>query len=110
MNKSLARRHGTLLARAAHEVVFSHARSEQMLKRLGREAQGSVHWSRVDGVLVQAGDLSGAVILSCSLPMNAHNTENWRTGSSGFGNRMAALGRAAAARETGTESPLLAVM
>ena len=84
---------GTLFARAGHEVVFSYARSERKLKRLARESQGSaragtpgdaardsdalllaVHWSRVDDVLKQAGDLSGRVILTCSLPMNADDT------------------------------------
>src|SRR5712691_10785251 len=84
---------GTLFARAGHDVVFSYARSEQKLKKLAREAQGSaragtpseaareadalllaVHWSRVDDVLKQAGDVSGKVIISCSLPMNADNT------------------------------------
>jgi predicted dinucleotide-binding enzyme len=84
---------GTLFARAGHEVVFSYARSERKLKRLAREAQGNaragtpgeaareadalllaVHWSRVDDVLKQAGDLSGKVIVSCSLPMNADDT------------------------------------
>ena len=33
-----------------------------------------MHWSRVDDVLKQAGDLSGKVIVSCSLPMNANDT------------------------------------
>ena len=85
---------GTLFARAGHEVVFSYARSERKLKRLAREAQGNaragtpaeaarqadalllaVHWSRVDDVLRQAGDLSGKVIVTCSLPMNAGNTD-----------------------------------
>src|SRR5436305_11024964 len=66
---------GTIWARAGHEVVFSYARSEQKLKKLAREAQGSaragtpgeaardadalllaVHWSGVDDVLKQAGD------------------------------------------------------
>src|SRR2546427_8351968 len=84
---------GTLFARAGHEVVFSYARSEQKLKKLAREAKGkaqagtpreaaqeadalllAVHWSRVDDVLKQAGDVSGKVIVSCSLPMNADNT------------------------------------
>jgi predicted dinucleotide-binding enzyme len=32
-----------------------------------------VHWSRVDDVLHQASDLSGKVILTCSLPMDAGN-------------------------------------
>ena len=35
----------------------------------------AVHWSRVDDVLEQAGDVSGKVMVSCSLPMNASNTE-----------------------------------
>jgi 8-hydroxy-5-deazaflavin:NADPH oxidoreductase len=35
----------------------------------------AVHWSRINDVLEQAGDLSGKVIVTCSLPMNAHNTE-----------------------------------
>jgi len=85
---------GTLFARAGHEVVFSYAQSEGKLKRLAREAQGNaragtpkdaaqdadalllaVHWLRVDDVLQQAGDLSGKVIVTCSLPMNADNTD-----------------------------------
>jgi 8-hydroxy-5-deazaflavin:NADPH oxidoreductase len=84
---------GTLFARTGHEVVFSYARSEQKLKRLAREAQGNtragrpadaardadalllaVHWLRVDDVLQQAGDVSGKVIVTCSLPMDANNT------------------------------------
>ena len=84
---------GTIFARAGHDVVFSYARSEQKLKRLAREAKGkaragtpgeaareadalllAVHWSRVDDVLKQAGDVSGKVIVSCSLPMNADDT------------------------------------
>jgi predicted dinucleotide-binding enzyme len=84
---------GTLFARAGHDVVFSYARSEQKLKRLARNAQGkaragtpsdaardadalllAVHWSRVDDVLKQAGDVSGRVIVSCALPMNADDT------------------------------------
>jgi predicted dinucleotide-binding enzyme len=85
---------GTMFARAGHEVVFSYARSEQKLKRLARQANGNaragtpaeaargadalllaVHWSRVDDVLKQAGDLSGKVIVSCSLPMNDDDTD-----------------------------------
>ena len=85
---------GTIWARAGHEVVFSYARSEQKLKRLARAAKGkaqagtpleaaqqadavllAVHWSRVDDVLKQAGDVSGKVIVNCSLPMNADNTD-----------------------------------
>jgi hypothetical protein len=33
-----------------------------------------VHWSCVDAVLKQAGDLSGKVIVTCSLAMNANDT------------------------------------
>src|SRR5205814_2650842 len=84
---------GTIWARAGHDVVFSYARSEQKLKKLARDAKGkarsgtpreaaqeadalllAVHWSRVDAVLQQAGDLSGKVIVTCSLPMNADDT------------------------------------
>lgn len=85
---------GTIWARAGHEVVFSYARSEQKLQKLARDAKGkaragtpreaaqqadalllAVHWSRVDDVLQQAGDLSGKVIVTCSLPMNADDTD-----------------------------------
>ena len=84
---------GTIWARAGHEVVFSYARSEQKLKKLAAEAKGkarhgtpgeaareadalllAVHWSRVDDVSKQAGDVSGKVIVTCSLPMNADDT------------------------------------
>ncbi len=83
---------GTLFARAGHEVVFSYARSEQKLKMLARDAKGkaragtpqeaaqeavllAVHWSRIEDVLNQTDDLSGRVIVTCSLPMNDDNTE-----------------------------------
>jgi 8-hydroxy-5-deazaflavin:NADPH oxidoreductase len=85
---------GTLFARAGHEVVFSYSRSPAKLKQLARDAGRNaragtpadaaenadavllaVHWLQMDDVLVQAGDLSGTVIVTCSLPMNAENTE-----------------------------------
>jgi predicted dinucleotide-binding enzyme len=85
---------GTIFARAGHEVVFSYARSEPKLKMLARDAKGkaragtpreaaqeadavllAVHWSRFEDVLNQTGDLSGQVIVTCSLPMNEDNTE-----------------------------------
>jgi predicted dinucleotide-binding enzyme len=85
---------GTLFARAGHEVVFSYARSRAKLTKLARDAGKNaragtpseaardadalllaVHWSRLDDVFKQAGDLSGKVIVTCSLPMNAENTE-----------------------------------
>ena len=80
---------GTIFARAGHEVVFSFARHRDKLEQLasaaGRNARAgtpveaaaradvvllAVHWSRVDDVLAQAGDLSGKTIVTCSLPMN----------------------------------------
>jgi predicted dinucleotide-binding enzyme len=85
---------GTIFASAGHEVVFSYARSRKKLEKLAREAGKraragtpreavedadavllAVHWSRVDDVLEQAGDLSGKVVLTCSLPMNDDDTE-----------------------------------
>ena len=86
---------GTLFARAGHEVIFSYARSKNRSSRrshgtprarrgagtpreAAKEADAlllAVHWSRIDDVLNQAGDLSGKVIVTCSLPMNDDNTE-----------------------------------
>jgi 8-hydroxy-5-deazaflavin:NADPH oxidoreductase len=85
---------GAIFARAGHEVVFSYARSNDKLKRLARDAQGkaragtpseaakhadvvllAVHWSRINDLLKQAGDLSSKVIVSCCLPMDAGNTK-----------------------------------
>ena len=85
---------GTIFARAGHEVVFSYARSEKKLEKLARGAKGkaragtpreaaqdadavllAVHWLRFDDVLNQAGDLSGKVVVTSSLPMNEDNTE-----------------------------------
>jgi predicted dinucleotide-binding enzyme len=91
---------GTLFARAGHDVVFSYSRERSKLEGLAREAGGSareaggsaragtpreaaqhaemlllaVHWSRVDDVLAQAGDLSGKILVTSSLPMNADDT------------------------------------
>jgi len=85
---------GTIFARAGHDVVFSYARLRRKLERLAREAGGkssagtpaeaardadalllAVHWSRMDDVLGQAGDISGKIIVSCSLPMNEDDTD-----------------------------------
>ncbi len=85
---------GTLFARAGHEVVFSYSHSRKKLEKLARDARGNaragtpreaardadalllaVHWSRIDDVLSQAGDLSSKVIVTCSLPLNADNSE-----------------------------------
>ena len=79
---------GTLFARAGHDVVFSYARQRAKLEGLARAAGGkasagtpaeaaqcdavllAIHWSRLDDVLDQTGDLSGKVVVSCSLPMS----------------------------------------
>jgi 8-hydroxy-5-deazaflavin:NADPH oxidoreductase len=85
---------GTLFARAGHDVVFSYARSKEKLEKLARAAGGgaragtpadaareadavllAVHWLRFDDVLKQAGDLRGKVVVTCSLPMNADDTD-----------------------------------
>jgi len=85
---------GTIFVRAGHDVVFSYSRDESKLERLARDSGGvaragspadaardadvvllAVHWSRVDDVLKQAGDLRGKIVVSCSLPMNAADTE-----------------------------------
>src|SRR3954470_20372725 len=84
---------GTLFARAGHEVVFSYARTQGKLETLalgaGKNARAgtpadaardadalllAVHWARIDDVLKHAGDVSGKVIVTCSLPMNDDNT------------------------------------
>jgi predicted dinucleotide-binding enzyme len=85
---------GTIFSRAGHEVVFSYSHSREKLERLARDAGPharagtpreaahdadalllAVHWSRVDDVLKQAGSLSGKTILTCSLPMDASDTD-----------------------------------
>jgi predicted dinucleotide-binding enzyme len=99
---------GTILARAGHEVVFSYARTPHKLARLARQAGGraragtpreaarfaevlllSVHWSRVRDVLAQAGEVSGKVLVSCSLPMNEDDSELVIGGSSSGAEQLA---------------------
>lgn len=84
---------GTLFARAGHDVVFSYSRDDRKLDRLAHEAGHgaragtpaqatesadalllAVHWSRVNDVIEKAGDVSGKLIVTCSLPMNADDT------------------------------------
>ena len=74
---------GTIFAKAGHDVVFSYARSQRKLNRLahqaGRRAVAgtpreaaedadvlllAVHWSRVNDVLTQAGNISGKVLIT----------------------------------------------
>src|ERR1700722_9772247 len=84
---------GTIFARAGHEVVFSYARTRKKPKNHAKKPKGparagppveaaqnadalflAVHWNQIDNVLKQAGDLSGKVIVTCSLPMNPDDT------------------------------------
>jgi predicted dinucleotide-binding enzyme len=84
---------GTIFAKAGHDVVFSYSHSDRKLQRLAREAGEraqvglpreatlnadalllAVHWSRVNDVLKQAGDLSGKTVVSCTLPMSGDDT------------------------------------
>jgi len=84
---------GTLFARAGHDVVFSYSHSQDKLKKLARKAGKTaragtpadasrdadavllaVHWSRLEDVLHQAGDLKGKVIVTCSLPMSENDS------------------------------------
>lgn len=84
---------GTIWSRCGHEVTFSYARSQEKLEKLAQEAGATarsgtpaqavadadvvliaVHWSRIDDVLAQAGDLSGKVVLTCSLAMSEDNS------------------------------------
>ena len=84
---------GTLFSRAGHEVTFSYSRSRGKLERLAQDAGENaragtpaeaardadalllaVHWSRLDDVFGQTGDLSGKVIVTCSLPMSLDDT------------------------------------
>jgi predicted dinucleotide-binding enzyme len=82
---------GTIFARAGHEVLFTYSRSRKKLERLAKNAGASagtpadaareaetlllaVHWTRVDDVLAQTGDLAGKTILTCTLPMSPDDT------------------------------------
>jgi 8-hydroxy-5-deazaflavin:NADPH oxidoreductase len=84
---------GTIFTRAGHDVAFSYSRHAGKLEQLARDAGAraragtpheatknadvlllAVHWSRVDDVLRQAGDMSGKVIVTCSLPMSDDDT------------------------------------
>src|SRR5262249_14362761 len=53
----------------------------------------AVHWSRVDEVLKQAGNLAGKVLITCSLPMNATDTALVVGGSSSGAEELAKKAR-----------------
>jgi 8-hydroxy-5-deazaflavin:NADPH oxidoreductase len=84
---------GTIFARAGHDVIFSYARSQSKLEKLARQAGSNaragtpaeaaaqanavllaIHWSRLSDVIKRSGNLSGKIVISCSLPMNADDT------------------------------------
>ncbi|TCP38111.1 coenzyme F420-dependent NADP oxidoreductase-like protein [Rhodothalassium salexigens DSM 2132] len=85
---------GLLFAQVGHAVMFSYARSNRKLEDLARRAGNgaapgtvadavrdadaillAVHWSRIDDVLFQAGDLTGKTIVTCCVPLRASNSE-----------------------------------
>lgn len=83
---------GTIWARAGHDVTFSYARSRDKLDRLARAAPAqaatpaeavrqadavllAVHWSRIDDVLAQAGDLGGKIVVNCCVPLDHDNRD-----------------------------------
>ncbi|CAM3970503.1 NADPH-dependent F420 reductase [Rahnella bruchi] len=83
---------GTVFARLGHEVIFSYSRSQQKLQNLALTSGGracspeyavkqsnilvlAVHWTQLDDVLSQAGDLRGKIVISCTNPLNISDTE-----------------------------------
>ncbi|MEW5421716.1 NADPH-dependent F420 reductase [Amorphus sp. 3PC139-8] len=83
---------GTIWARAGHDVAFSYSRSSDKLDRLARQAKAragspadaareadavllAVHWSRVDDVLAQAGNLADKVVVNCCVPLDLRNQD-----------------------------------
>lgn len=83
---------GALWAACGHDVCFSYSRSTAKLARLAGDCGGTsgtvadavagadvlllaVHWSRIDDVLQQAGEMAGKVVLNCCVPLNDSNTE-----------------------------------
>jgi predicted dinucleotide-binding enzyme len=84
---------GTIFARAGHDVTFSYSRHHENLEKLAKAAGDkghvgtpaeavagadvvllAVHWTRVDDVLTQAGELSKKTLITCSLPMSADDS------------------------------------
>ena len=85
---------GVLFAQAGHDVIFSYSRRRTKLDDLvlragptasaGTPAQAvaaadiillAVHWSRVDDVLAQAGDMTGKTVVTCCVPLDASDSE-----------------------------------
>lgn len=85
---------GVLFAHAGHEVIFSYSRRQAKLDDLAHQAGEkastgtpadaangadvillAVHWSRLEDVLRQAGDLAGKVVLTCCVPLDPSDTQ-----------------------------------
>lgn len=83
---------GRIWAACGHDVTFAYSRTPAKLDRLASETGGTagsvsdavqgadvlllaVHWSRIDDVLDQAGDLAGMIILNCVVPLDDTNTD-----------------------------------
>ncbi|WP_186075909.1 NADPH-dependent F420 reductase [Burkholderia gladioli] len=85
---------GTVFAKLGHEVVFSYARDQKKLEKLAAAAGSiarvgtpyqaveqselivlAVHWLRLDDVLAQTSNLAGKIVLSCTNPLDASNSE-----------------------------------
>ena len=82
---------GRFWAACGHDVTFSYSRKPARLKRLAQENGGdhgtiaeavtgadalllSVHWSRIEDVLAQAGEMAGQVVLNCCVPLDESNS------------------------------------
>lgn len=83
---------GTIFAKLGHEVTFSYSHSVEKLQCLAASAGArsgtpreaaeasdiivlAVHWTRLDDVLSQAGNLAGKTVISCTNPLNASDNE-----------------------------------
>ena len=83
---------GRLWARCGHAVTFAYSRDGAKLQRLARDSGGAngsvaeavrdadalllaVHWSRIEDVLAQAGDLDGRIVLNCCVPLDEANQD-----------------------------------
>ncbi|OOY03300.1 NADPH-dependent F420 reductase [Thioclava sp. F28-4] len=83
---------GRIWAQCGHDLRFAYSRSQAKLERLAAETGGratsvseavagadaillAVHWSRIEDVLSQAGDMAGQVVLNCCVPLDASNSD-----------------------------------
>ena len=83
---------GRIWADCGHDVTFAYTRDPAKLDRLARDAGSTagsiaeavegadavllaVHWSRIDDVLDQAGELDGMIVLNCCVPLDDTNTD-----------------------------------